>query len=419
MIPSFFQKKVTQLSQTLGLDLNYFLGGGFWIGLSLIISLCVGLITSSLFSYLWPPDVYGKYSFFTTVFSFITLTALPGMSQIVLQAAAEGKDAVYKQAVKEVIKWSLVGSIFLFIGFVYFHTRHNFDLSYIFLLAVIAFPLTNTSNLSPSFLTGKKLFKQSSLLTIIVQIATLTGTAGALLFIPSFIGVATIAIATNVCASLLVFFITTKKIENNKTDHKLLSFGKHLSLSQVFILVVDYTDRFLIPFFLGFTNNAIYAFALIIPLQIHSFLKVFITLGQIKIAENSPISLKKNLAKKTFQLEIIIFLIVLLYILFSPLIFSILYPQYKESALFLSQIYAISLLYFPTNLFGLSLIKIQAKKELYLINFIYCIFSIGSLVILMYFFGLLGAVISRVLSKLLQGFLNVFFFYTAKNLRAT
>src|SRR5260221_1542621 len=139
MLKKIIQNQIAYYSKSLGLDLQFYFSSGFWISLGTLISFIGGILISALFARIWPPDVYGQYSFFISIFSLITLTALPGMGQIVLQAAAEGKDGVYKEAIKEVLKWSMIGSLTLLLGAIYFFIRFNFDLSIIFLASVFVF----------------------------------------------------------------------------------------------------------------------------------------------------------------------------------------------------------------------------------------------------------------------------------------
>ena len=109
----FMKEKLRALSFFLGLDVPYFVSGGFWITISLIVTTIGGIILSALFARIWPKEVFGQYSFLVSILGFAGLATLPGMSQAVTQAAAENKDGVYKKAILTAGKWSVVGSIIL------------------------------------------------------------------------------------------------------------------------------------------------------------------------------------------------------------------------------------------------------------------------------------------------------------------
>ncbi len=59
---------IKKLSVLVGLDLPYFVKGGFWLFFSLVASTLGGIFLSSLFARTWPKDVYGQYAFLTAAF---------------------------------------------------------------------------------------------------------------------------------------------------------------------------------------------------------------------------------------------------------------------------------------------------------------------------------------------------------------
>lgn len=91
---------VKKLSSLLGLDLDYFIKGGFWLSLSTFLSLIGGVFLSVLFVRIWPKDVYGQFSFLMLALGFMSLTALPGMGRALTQAVAGRQRRTYKVAVK-------------------------------------------------------------------------------------------------------------------------------------------------------------------------------------------------------------------------------------------------------------------------------------------------------------------------------
>ena len=173
---------------------------------------------------------------------------------------------------------------------------------------------------------------------------------------------------------------------------------------------MDYADRLFIPLFLGFDKNAVYTFATFIPNQIQSFFKTFVTLGQPKITKINDNNIKKALISKSVHLLILIIAIVIFYIIFAPYIYEFFYPDYKESIL-LSQIFALSLLYFPNNLFGTYLTKRRLIKESLAGTVVYALISFSSLLLFIYFWGLIGAVISKILSRISQVGITQFIFF--------
>ncbi len=398
------------LSSTFGLDLNYFIKGGAWLTFSAVATALGGIILSTLFARLWPPDVFGQFSFLTAALGFMSLTVLPGMSQAITQASAENKDGTYPATIKILTRWSTLGTVLLIGGSLYFYFRENSNLAAATFVSALAFPISSIFSLYNAYLSGKKKFKNVAIFTVIAQFSSIGATALALLFFPSLFAVALLSFWSTAIVNAILTFVTLRKVENEKVDKKLLDFGKHLSFSQIFPIGAEYFDRFLIPILLGFSANAVYAFAIIIPMQIHNFLKIFINLAQPKITEIGDKNLQKDLIKKCLQLELLILGIVLAYIFFAPFIFDLLYPGYKKSALLISQIFSLSLLYFPSNLFGLALVKKRSAKSIYMSNSGYALISIFSLLVLVPTLGILGAVIAKIIARFSSAIMQIYLF---------
>ncbi|GEM_PF-5975439 len=400
---------IKKLSVLVGLDLPYFVKGGFWLFFSLVASTLGGIFLSSLFARTWPKDVYGQYAFLTAALGFLGLTTLPGIGQALVQAVSEGKEGTYRFATKILIKWSSIGVALLILGSIYFYLRDNQNLSLAVFLAAIAFPFNSALNLYSSYLNGKKDFKKMSIYSTASQLFSIFATAIVLWKFPNFILVALTATWSSALANLIFTLLTIPKIKNDDVDHSLLKLGMSLSASHVMTLGVDYFDRFAIPLFLGFNNNANYAIALIIPLQLQNFLKVSMNLAQPKLTEIKESRAKKILFYKSLLMEIPISIIVITYIILAPSIFDILYPSY-QSAVHISQVFVVILMLYPSNLFGLYLIKKRAAGKALLSGIIYVIASVTSLLIFLSLWGLIGAVFSKIFSRIVQTIFTQIFF---------
>lgn len=401
---------ISKLSGILGLDLNYFIKGGSWIALSVFATTIGGIILSSLFSRFWPPDVYGQFSFLMSVLALMSFTTVPGLTPMVVQEVAKGNDGIYKEAIKLTLKWSLLGMSLLTFGSLYFYLRSNPSLGLAMFVSALVFPISACFNFFQPFLNGKKDFKNWASYSFIAQYSSIIATGIALWQFSSLVMVALFSAWSTAIINIILTFYSFKKVKNKKFNKKALTFGLNLSLGNLLTTVPDYLDKFLIPVYLGFTANATYAFAILIPNQIHNFFKIFLTLGQPKIAAISKTQLKKTLYKKVFQLEVLILAIVVLYLVSAPFIFDILYPSYKNSAVLLSQLFSLSLLYYPTNLLGIANIHVKSTENLYLGSIVQFVATILPFIILLPVFGLLGVVLAKIISRIIMIFFQIYMF---------
>lgn len=400
---------IKKLSEILKLDLDYFVRGGFWLTFSAVLSALAGIILSSLFARLWPRDVYGQFSFLIFAVGFLSITTLPGMVEAVFQGSIENKDGVFRKAIKKVVLWSCLGAGALIFGSFYFFVRDNSNLAIAVFLAALAFPFSTLSSLIIAFYNGKKQFKKSSLISVVANLFSVAFTALALI---KFGGLIQVTLFSMWSTAIVNIFLTLKALSEIKSfseDKKLIKLGMFLSFSQFIWLSLDYLDKLLIPLFLGYEKFAVYTFAILIPLQIQNFFKSFVILGQPKIADIADENVKRVLISKSLLFESVIFSIVLVYIILCPFIYRILYPGYEESVL-LSQLFALSLLYYPSNLFGSYLVKKRVIKGSMIVTIIYFVSSTLTLLIFLHFWGLIGAILSKIFSRIIQIIITQFIF---------
>ncbi len=415
MAKDFLNSKIQQTSSLLGLDLTYFMKGGFWFTTSSVSSLVAGILLSALFARIWPKDMFGQFSFLMTALSFVSITALPGMTEAVFQASIEKKDAIFKDATKKVVLFSFLGTLILIGGSIYFFFKSNQNLAFAVFFASLAFPFSTLGSLVTAFYNGKKEFKASTFFATAANLFSVVMTAIALICFNNFVIVTIFSTWSTAIINIILTYRIFVNIKSLESDSKLIKLGFTLSGSQIVYIALDYLDKLLIPLFLGFEKNAVYFFAILIPLQIQGFFKMFIALGQPKISEVKSEKIRGVLFLKSIQLEMLITFIVLIYILACPYIFKLLYPSYHE-AILLSQIFSLSLLYYPSNIYGSYLIKKRVIKWNVIATIIYGAVSFLSLLLFLYFWGLIGAIISKILSKIVQVVITqvVFLYITRK-----
>ncbi|MFH1286443.1 MAG: oligosaccharide flippase family protein, partial [Candidatus Magasanikbacteria bacterium] len=201
------------------------------------------------------------------------------------------------------------------------------------------------------------------------------------------------------------------KIEVQK-DTKSIRYGKHLTLMNVINTVAEHIDKILIFHYLGAAQLAIYAFSIAFPEQIKGFLKNIATMAMPKFADRSMQDIKKTILKKMAILILFCIPIIILYILLAPVIFNLILPQYTES-IFYSQLFSVSLLSIAGSL-PLSALRAHAvKNKLYAYNITTSLFQIVVLFFLVRYFGVLGAITTRVIVRLVSTFFA--FYLTQKN----
>jgi O-antigen/teichoic acid export membrane protein len=184
-----------------------------------------------------------------------------------------------------------------------------------------------------------------------------------------------------------------------------------MSFLNLLSVIADKIDSIIIFSFLGPVNLAVYAFAALLPEQIKTFAKLLIPLYMPKLAERSIYDIRLALRHRLLQLLALGAVVVILYILAAPLLFTILFPIYIESVPF-TQLYAVAtlvtLVWIPfTAIFQ----SHRRTKELYIMNNVSSVFLLIALPILTYQFGIGGAILSEILYRLLGAIVAIYLFF--------
>lgn len=396
-------------------DMAYVAKSGFWLTLGQIFSSILALLLSIFFANYVSKEIYGQYKFVLSLAGILGALSLTGMGTVVIQAVAKGKEGILKDAVNITLKWSLLIVITGLSASIYYFINGNKILGVSMLIATTSLPLTSAFGLYGGYFSGKKNFKMSTIYWIVSQ-TLLT------------IGLILISLATDDVISLvLIYFfigaftaiwsylhVLSKYKPNNVKDDSMMSYGKHISLMNLFGTLANQLDKILVFHYLGAINLAVYAFSQAIPEQIKGSYKNLFAIALPKYAALPDKELRKSIIKKTNQLTVISIFIVIVYVILSPFIFKILFPKYLEAVLY-SQIYILGLIAIPgISLFGTYFQIKKATKTMYKLTMISNVTTIILTFVLVYNFGLRGAVIENGISWLIMLGINYYFFATYK-----
>lgn len=375
-------------------DMLYVAKGGFWLFMGQIVGFLANFLLIMAFTNWLSKETFGTYKYVLSLLGILSIPSLSGLNSAILNAAAKNENGSLLPAFKLKLKWGFWGSLASLIVALYYFLQGNSVLAICFLIVACFLPFFNAFPLYDSFLAGKKKFALQNKFNIIIQIISLGATALTLLFTKN-IYFLLLSYFLPLTLLYIVFFFLTKKIFKPKgtANNGTLSFGKHLSLMGIFGHLNSQVDKIILWHFLGPVPLAIYSVAMMMPDKIKEVLKIIGSLAMPKLVIKPIDELKKIIPKKTLQLFVLAIPTMILYIVTAPYVFKWFFPQYANSVIY-SQIYALILLLYPRNLSGSVLTAKQKTKELYTgtlaLSPVYWIL----LLVLIPFFGLLGAVIS-------------------------
>jgi len=392
-------------TEFLGLDLKYFVSGGFWKTIGTAITNILAALLMIAFANLLPKETYGLYRYILSLIGILTMFSLTGMNVSVTQAVAAGNEGALKASVKYQLKWNLlmIFASWMLAAYYLWHQNTAISIS-LFILGLIT-PITYTLNTYGAYLEGKKDFKRKSIFFIWSSIIYVAGMLPAIYFGKKMLWLIA-AYAITSFLSNLFFYIKTLKIYNppeNKSPEAII-YGRHLTYLNFVNPILGQADNIILGHFWGVGQLAVYSLARVIPDKIGPFIKQIIGVGLPKLAQKNPEDIKKVFWKRIFQCLLLGAVLTAGYVLLAPVVFKYLMPKYLDSV-FYSQLLATTFIFAaPIGYIGTAMIAQKMTRPLVLSGISANIIKILLYVIL----GIWGGIIGLVLAQLIYYFIIFF-----------
>ena len=382
-------------------DMVYLAKGGFWLTLGKIISAFSSLLLAIAFANLLDPVTYGNYKYILSLVGILGVFSLTGMGTAITQAVARSLEGSFQKGFRSKLKWGTLGSLVALGGAIYYFSRGNYTLPIPLLISAAFLPLMQASKIYEGFLAGKKLFNFQVKYSTLSQIISVGALIGTLFLTKNLFWLIAVYFVSRTLLNYSFYLITRRKFQpNKKEDSKTLSYGKHLSLIGVISAIGGHLDKILLFTLVGSGTLAVYSFAIIVPDQVRGLLKSIKTLALPKFAGRTEKEIKRNIMKKVWKLSLLAGVIIVAYIMIAPSLYKIFFPKYLSSIPY-SQFAILALVGFPFSLITVSFKAKMRKKELYLLNLV-SVAKIALVIILVPFFGIWGAVIAIVGTKIFR-----------------
>lgn len=380
-------------------DMVYLVNDGFWLTVGQLFVMILGFVLTIMFANLLPKEVYGNYKFILSFSGILGALTLTGMGPAITRAAAKGYDGMLQLGFSVKLKWSIFVFIAGLLSSSYYFINGNSMLGISLLIAGSLSPFLSSFALYAPFLQGKRKFKEDAIFNIVRNaIPALSLSIVLLLTKNPILIIFTYFLSHTIIAGLLYFATIHKYQSSTNTDGNTINYSKHLSIMNILNVVAMNIDKVLIFHYLGTVELAIYAFATLLPEQIKTLIKTVGSLAFPKFAQQTHPEIKRALTSKMMRFGLILIIIVACYIFAAPVIYKLLFPQYTDSILY-SQLFALSLITSVTIL-PMTALQAQAKKmQLYTLNIVTSVFQIVTLFVLIAVYGLMGAIVARIISR--------------------
>lgn len=380
-------------------DVSYLAKGGFWLAADQIVTGLAAFLLSIAFAHFVSKDAYGTYRFLIAAFWTLTAFTMTGLPTAMGQAVARGQEGTFRASLGWSIRWGIpLGFIALGIG-AYYALEANWMLAGGFFVIALVGPFMQAAYLSGSYLVGKRAFRANTLYGIVFAAVPPTALFAVMLATNNPIALTFTYLASTVAVGFVLTAVLLARFRPNAdVDPKFKSLGGHFSAMGLLSTLAAQVDKLVVYHYLGAVDLAVYAFATAVPEQLRSIFGSVSTLAMPKFVARPLHEIRANFWGRLWLYTALMALVAFAYLLIAPLFFHLFFPAYAEAIPY-SQVYALALIPIGSILPITLLQAREAKRELYILSIVSPVGQILALIILTSTYGLMGAVVARILGR--------------------
>src|SRR5581483_8440721 len=229
-------------------DMVYLTSGTFWLTVGQFMGTGAGFLLTLAFGNLIAKDVYGNYRYVLSLVGLFGTFTLTGMPNAVVQAVSRGYNGTLRQCFRTDLLWNIPSIILMFGASIYYYMHGNGDLALAVAVAAVGSSILSATNLSYSFLQGRKDFRRQTIYSFALSAAPLVLIP--LMFLGSsasvtlFIAVYYVAMVSASAFSYLRTIATYHP--DNATDSETIPYAFHLSYIGFLGRIASYIDSVLV-----------------------------------------------------------------------------------------------------------------------------------------------------------------------------
>ena len=396
------RRYIDRLSAHLKIDMHYIVSGAFWGNVNYFVFSLLAFITSLLFARLLTKEAFGTYQYVLSIAGLMSSITLTGMNSAVTRAIARGYEGELKRSVRYQLILGIIPNVIGLIIALWYLFHGNANLSLSFLWLALFLPAANAFNTWSTYTGGKKLFRLGTYYGFANNIISYAGVIIMLCLTRNFVWIALGNFGFGFLGNFIMYKLTLRRFKpNDKTEPGTLSYGTHLSITNIPNAASSQLDALLVFHFIGPAALAVYTFATLIPEKIAGGLKLLSTIAFPKFSEKPEASVRRFIISKMPIMLLGIGLVAILYALIAPWIFNIFFPTYNASIPF-TQVYALSFFSVIGGIVQAALMSQQKTKALYITSFLTPAIEAALLVVLLYYFSVWGILWAQIITNIIQ-----------------
>jgi len=388
---------ISRIGNFIQLDLDYYIRNSFYLITARGVIMACGLLLSVTFARLVSQETYGQWNYLLSIIGICAILTLPGMNTAITQAVATGNDRVLIEGTKQRFKWSLLGSLILAGVGLYYLLVDNTGLGSGLLVAALFLPFYQNFDSYLAYITGKKQFDRLAKYQIITQVAAILVTVLVIYLSRNLI---VIVVAYLLSFSVLrgyFFRVVSREVTSHKSDPGAITFGNHMTITQIPASIMGHYDKIIIALFLSFPDLAIYAIALAFSEILSPLRSIIASLIFPKLSQMDKKEAYSEVRKRWLLVAVIGGILIAL----CPYVIPFLYSQKYAASVLYAQLLIVSVVISaPVQIINKALFPSQRRiKDLYKLQISSSVVGIVLATVLVINYGLMGAVIAFMLMR--------------------
>lgn len=354
-------------SSRVKLDLPYFFKNGFWVSLKYAFLALMGLLVSISFTRLSSKELLGQYQFVLSFLSTVSLLALPGLNTSALKSVAQNQDASVIKAVKLSFLASLIGvPVIMGWGVYEIFFQSQIILGWTFIASGAIFPLFYAPNTWYVYFEGKSLFKESSVRSIIISLASTVFLILGIFLKLNLFGITIVYLLSNTISQGIFYLEVMRKIKNKKDNFLDVKYGVYVSVQKFTYGLYNNIPPMAISFVFGFESVAIYYITYFVIGTVSGLLSSLSSIYMPLLFK----SIKLNYGRIIIQNIFIGVVFLAGFTIFLKYFFLLIYGEGYLESLKLGYSLAFLLVLMPVRIFLINYFTTQKKNGLIIFSFI-------------------------------------------------
>ncbi len=212
-----------------------------------VVMMLAGFATSVLFARFFDKEIYGQYQLVLSFIAFFSFFSFPGLNPALIRSTAKGNDGDFKRSVKQALKFSPLGSLFLLGIAVYYFFNSEEIVAYALLLSAVFFPFLFSFDKWQAFLKGKEQFETFTKQNILVTTGKTVLIVSSIILFPDYLLPVITAYLVGISFfHLLLYLRTKKKIKNNLKGEDTLKYAGFITKLGVLNTLVNHYQLWIV-----------------------------------------------------------------------------------------------------------------------------------------------------------------------------